>query len=125
MDSITIDNLDDSLVAGLSKQAQQHGRSIEEEALLILQREVAPKEPSAQTTQQLGLAIRDLFADVGGLKMEFEGEFSCRWIADTPEARERLEELVSACKRGQGENKPKSGYTVEDILQMIKEGRRY
>ena len=73
MASIIIDNLDDQLEAGLRKQASRHGRSVEEEALLILQREIGQEESPPKTAapaKGLGRAIRDLFADVGGVELE-------------------------------------------------------
>ena len=73
MASITIDNIDDRLQACLRERADRNGRSMEEEILLILQKNM----PSTQTdrniaapSQSLGEAIRELFADVGGVELE-------------------------------------------------------
>ena len=114
MDSISIDNLDDRLAAGLRQQAERNGRSIEDEVFRILQREVAPEEPAAQTSvaaQWLSRAMREFFADVGGVKLELaerhlERELSITWIVDNPQAKDRLDELIRAFKRGQGKSNP-------------------
>ena len=79
MASITIDSIDENLVAGLRARAGRHDRSVEEEILLILQERILQQEetlPSgnaghaASRGKGLGRAIRDLFADVGGVELE-------------------------------------------------------
>ena len=82
MASITIDNLDDRIEAGLRRQADSHGRSVEEEALLILQgalekqsgeagndtRQGAASQQPVPEEENIALIIRNIFADIGGLK---------------------------------------------------------
>ena len=67
MASITIRNLDDDVKTRLRKRAAGHGRSMEEEARLILadavEREVAP-------TKGLGTALHELFKPFGDVELE-------------------------------------------------------
>ena len=71
MTSITIDNLDEGLAAGLRERAERHGRTMEEEILMILRKEI-PQQQAARSASSKSLAeeIRDLFADVGGVELE-------------------------------------------------------
>jgi antitoxin FitA len=64
--SITIRNLDDKLKQHLRVRAAQHGRSMEEEARVILRQ--ALSEDSA-APQDLGLAIHRRFAALGGVDL--------------------------------------------------------
>lgn len=66
MASITIRNLDVSLKARLRVQAAVHGRSMEDEARDIL-RSALNHEP--QGPANLGTAIHELFAPLGGFDM--------------------------------------------------------
>ena len=71
MASITIDNLDERLQDHLREQADRHGRSMEEEALLILQKEIPQQDAARQvSSKSLAQEIHDLFADVGGVELE-------------------------------------------------------
>ena len=67
MASITIRNLDDDVKTRLRMRAAENGRSMEEEARLILReavgREVAPEKG-------LGTAIHELFEPFGGVELE-------------------------------------------------------
>lgn len=67
MASITIRNLDDDVKSRLRKRAAGNGRSMEEEARLILahavEREVVP-------ARGLGTAIHELFKPFGGVDLE-------------------------------------------------------
>ena len=67
MASITIRNLDDDVKTRLRVRASANGRSMEEEARLILaeavDREIAPREG-------LGTAIHELFKPFGGVELE-------------------------------------------------------
>ena len=67
MASITIRNLDDDVKTRLRVRASANGRSMEEEARLILaeavDREAAPREG-------LGTAIHELFKPFGGVELE-------------------------------------------------------
>ena len=72
MASITIRNLDDEVKTRLRVRASANGRSMEEEARLILaeavDREHAPREG-------LGTAIHELFKPFGGVELELPPRF--------------------------------------------------
>ena len=67
MASITIRNLDDDVKTRLRMRAASHGRSMEEEARLILagavERETVP-------AKGLGTIIHELFKPYGGVELE-------------------------------------------------------
>lgn len=67
MASITIRNLDDDVKTRLRKRAAEHGRSMEEEARLILADAVEREAPPARG---LGTAIHELFKPFGGVELE-------------------------------------------------------
>ncbi len=67
MASITIRNLDDEVKARLRKRAAGRGRSLEEEARLILADAV---EREAAPAKGLGTALRELFKPFGGVEPE-------------------------------------------------------
>ena len=66
MASITIRNLDDKLKHHLRIRAAQHGRSMEEEARVILRLALAQERAAPQ---DLGLAIHRRFAPLGGVDL--------------------------------------------------------
>lgn len=66
MASITIRNLDDEVKKRLRVLAASHGRSMEEEARLIL-REAVKREPGPTN---LAAVIRDRFAPLGGVELD-------------------------------------------------------
>ena len=66
MASMTIRNLDDDIKQRLRVQAAEHGRSMEEEARVILR--TALTEPASPTN--LAQAIRARFAPLGGVKLD-------------------------------------------------------
>ena len=66
MANITIRNLDDEVKHRLRVRAAGNGRSMEEEARLILREAVAP-EPEPKNLAQF---IRDCFAPYGGVDLE-------------------------------------------------------
>ena len=66
MASITIRNLDDEVKHRLRVRAAGNGRSMEEEARLILREAVAP-EPEPKNLAQF---IHDCFAPYGGVDLE-------------------------------------------------------
>ena len=66
MASITIRNLDNDIKVRLRVRAAEHGRSMEEEARILLREAISP-EPSAE--QNLARAIRARFASVGGVEL--------------------------------------------------------
>ena len=66
MANITIRNLDDGLKRRLRVQAAIHGRSMEEEAREILRDAL---NRAADTPRNLGSAIHELFAPLGGFEM--------------------------------------------------------
>ena len=67
MASITIRNLDDDVKTRLRKRAAGHGRSMEEEARLILADAV---EREAAPAKGLGTALHKLFKPYGGVELE-------------------------------------------------------
>ena len=66
MASITIRNLDDGLKRRLRIRAAQHGRSMEEEAREILRHAIG----RATVPKNLGQAIHDRFAAIGGVELD-------------------------------------------------------
>ena len=66
MASIKIRNLDDDVNTRLLVRAAENGRSMEQEARLILREAVAP-EPEPKNLAQF---IRDCFAPYGGVDLE-------------------------------------------------------
>ena len=66
MASITIRNLDDDVKTQLRIRASTNGRSMEEEARLILREAVGPKAGP----KNLAGAIRARFAPFGGVELE-------------------------------------------------------
>jgi plasmid stability protein len=68
MAAMTIRNLDDALKQRLRVRAAAHGRSMEAEAREILRTALAPsyKEPE----KDLGTAIHEHFAEIGGVEFE-------------------------------------------------------
>jgi plasmid stability protein len=66
MASITIRNLDDEVKHRLRVRAAGNGRSMEEEARLILREAVTPEPEPAN----LARFIRDCFAPYGGVDLE-------------------------------------------------------
>lgn len=66
MASITIRNLDDEVKIRLRIRAASHGRSMEEEARLILRDAVEQDVGPAD----LAAAIRERFAHLGGVELE-------------------------------------------------------
>ena len=67
MASITIRNLDDDVKTRLRKRAAGHGRSMEEEARVILADAV---EREAAPAKGLGTALHELFKPHGGVELE-------------------------------------------------------
>ncbi len=67
MASITIRNLDDDVKTKLRMQAAENGRSMEEEARLILAEAVARE---AAPAKGLGTAIHELFKPFGGIELD-------------------------------------------------------
>ena len=67
MASITIRNLDDDVKTRLRIRAAEKGRSMEEEARLILREAVGREEAPAKG---LGTAIHERFKPLGGVELE-------------------------------------------------------
>lgn len=74
MASITIRNLDDDVKTRLRKRAAGHGRSMEEEARVILREAVERKKGPVN----LANAIRARFAPLGGVELELPPRQSMR-----------------------------------------------
>lgn len=66
MASITIRKLDDGVKTRLRLRAAENGRSMEEEARVILREAVAP----GAVPENLAAAIRARFAPLGGVELE-------------------------------------------------------
>lgn len=67
MASITIRKLDDEVKARLRLRAAANGRSMEEEARVILRLAVRREEPPVKG---LGTALHELFKPLGGVELE-------------------------------------------------------
>ena len=67
MASITIRNLDDQVKAGLRMRAAGNGRSMEEEARIILRQAV---QQDGLPEKGLGTALYELFRPLGGVDLE-------------------------------------------------------
>ena len=67
MASITIRNLDDEVKTRLRVRAADNGRSMEEEARIILRDAV---DPELFPAKGLGTAIQELFKPFGGVELE-------------------------------------------------------
>ena len=65
MANLTIQNIDPSLEQSLSQSAARHGRSIEEEARLLLHQSLMQKKSSIG----LGSRITQRFIEVGGVDL--------------------------------------------------------
>ena len=65
MANLTIQNIDPSLEQSLSQSAARHGRSIEEEARLLLHQSLMQKKSSIG----LGSRITQRFTEVGGVDL--------------------------------------------------------
>lgn len=66
MASITVRNLDEGVKRRLRVRAADNGRSMEEEVRLILREAVEPETGE----ENLAVAIRKLFAPLGGVELE-------------------------------------------------------
>ena len=75
MASITIRNLEDDVKTRLRRRAAGHGRSMEEEARLILA-EAVDQEAAPETG--LGTAIRNLFKPFGGVELDLPAREAMR-----------------------------------------------
>ena len=77
MASITIRNLEDDVKTRLRRRAAGNGRSMEEEARVILaeavDREAAPE-------RGLGTAIHELFRPFGGVELDLPPRAACRMV---------------------------------------------
>ena len=75
MASITIRNLDDDVKTRLRVRAAENGRSMEEEARVILREAVGREDAPAKG---LGTAIHELFKPFGGVELELPPRESAR-----------------------------------------------
>ena len=78
MATLTIRQLDDKTKGKLRVRAAQHGRSMEEEAREIL-RSALRTSPAAR--ENLGKAIRERFAPLGGVELELPRRDAIRQTA--------------------------------------------
>jgi plasmid stability protein len=67
MASITIRQLEESTKRKLRMRAASHGRSMEQEAREILKTALSQQE---EPTKDLGKAIREIFAPLGGVELQ-------------------------------------------------------
>lgn len=65
MATLKIRNLDEALKTKLRLEAAKHGRSMEEEARVILRNALSQAEPAGG----LGSRIRDRYAAIGGVEL--------------------------------------------------------
>jgi len=68
MASLTIRKLEETTKRKLRIRAARHGRSMEHEAREILKAEL--NRPEEQVPKDLGKAIRDIFAPLGGVELK-------------------------------------------------------
>lgn len=78
MASLMIRDLDDEVKARLRVRAAEHGRSMEAEARTILATALSGRHPA----RGLGSFIRDEFADIGGVELDFEPRDEAARAAD-------------------------------------------
>jgi antitoxin FitA len=64
---LVIPNVDEALTLRLREQAARHGRSMEAEALRIIERALS-RQPSTIAKKKLGAAMQELFAPLGGVE---------------------------------------------------------
>ncbi len=69
MGSLTIRNLDDTVKASLRLRAARNGRSMEEEARVILRGALAEAD-AAPPPRNLAEIAREIFAPLGGVELE-------------------------------------------------------
>jgi plasmid stability protein len=84
MATLTIRNLEESTKAQLRLQAARHGRSMEEEARVILRQGVIHSQ-AAESQEGIGSRIHAHFAHLGGVELELPAR------ADHPQAPEVAE----------------------------------
>ena len=91
MGSITIRNLSDDVKKRLRKQAAENGRSMEEEAREILDRETAVPvraRPIPKTGLDLFRGIREVVEKYGGVELDIPPRTSMRSVGLSEEASE-------------------------------------
>jgi antitoxin FitA len=81
MATLTIRNLNAELESKLRDKAAQDGHSVEEEAELLLRRALSEVERPVK----LGSYIHELFADLGGVELEFPSRSGVPRIPDLSE----------------------------------------
>jgi plasmid stability protein len=82
MATLTIRRLDDEVKRRLRVRAAAHGRSMEEEARSILQREF--RDQAARDEVDLGTAIRRIFEPIGGVELDLPSRDGSRPAPDFP-----------------------------------------
>ena len=70
MGSLTIRNLEDRLKTSLRVRAARHGRSMEEEARVILRGALAGEGEQAARQKNLADIARAIFGPLGGVELE-------------------------------------------------------
>ena len=83
MSSITIRKIDETLKKRLRRRAAEHGRSMEEEARVILRAAVGTtKKPKPRTGKELYDEIRRMIEPLGGIEL---AEMPPEYLGDPPE----------------------------------------
>ena len=80
---ITIKILDDGIYRGLRKQADENGRTAEEEASHIISAAVQllpPEDGSPRTGKELYEAIRAIVEPLGGIELELPSRKCCEHV---------------------------------------------
>lgn len=82
MAAISVRDLNEDLAARLRVQAARHGRSMEAEVRAILAESLADDE---EDRPNLGQAIRERFAQLGGVQLDIPARENMPRAADLPE----------------------------------------
>ena len=82
MAAISVRDLDEDVAARLKVRAARHGRSMEAEVRAILTESVAGDEDDRPN---LGQAIRERFAEMGGVELDIPARRDMPRAADLPE----------------------------------------
>lgn len=82
MAAISVRDLNEDVAARLKVQAARHGRSMEAEVRVILTESLADREDDRPN---LGQAIRERFAELGGVELDIPARRDMPRGADLPE----------------------------------------
>lgn len=82
MAAISVRDLNEDVAARLKVQAARHGRSMEDEVRVILTESLADREDDWPNR---GQAIRERFAELGGVELDIPARRDMPRAADLPE----------------------------------------